>query len=88
MFHIGRHNTADRETIAVMPVSHRPSIAHDTRERGGIDQLLGTAVIGMTFDVGCVRDEPSIGLHGAVRMDAHGSIALVDEVPAPLRFHV
>jgi hypothetical protein len=87
MFHIGGHNAADGETIAIMPVSHRPCIAYNSRERGGVDELFWTPVISMPFDVGSVRDESSIGLHGAVSMNAHGSIAFVDEVSAPLRFH-
>jgi hypothetical protein len=70
-----------------MPVGHRPSIAYDAWKRCGVDQLLWASVIRMAFDVGSIRNQASIRLHGAMSMDAHGPIAFVDEMSAPLRFH-
>ena len=66
-----------------MPIGHGPSLTHDAGHGSRIDELLGTSIICMVFQMVKVGHHHGIGLHVTVGFDSQQPVALIDEVLTP-----
>ena len=85
---IGGDHCSDGETIADMPIRHRPCLADDPRQAGAVHDLLNTRWIGCGPKLISVGDDPRRGQHRSVTFDSACAIAHVRQMVRPGWWHL